>query len=59
MILVPAMFPFCVQISPPIIGCVAMFTMVVDRSIQSCLRLFDGMLASLPVIGVHQRRRHK
>jgi hypothetical protein len=59
MILIPAAFPFCVQVSPPIIGFVAMVALVVDRSVQPCLGLFDCMLAPVSVIGVHQGRRYK
>jgi hypothetical protein len=59
MILAPAMFALGVQIPATIIREVAMFTLVVDGSVQSCFRLFDGMLALLPVLGVRERCRNK
>jgi len=59
MILVPAALPFGVEISPPIIGLAAVIALVVDRSVQPRLGLFDCVLALLSVIGVHQGRRYK
>jgi hypothetical protein len=46
-ILIPAMLPFGVQISPPVIGVATVLALVVNRSVQSCLRFLDGMLALL------------
>src|ERR1035441_6775799 len=54
MMLIPTMFPFSIQISPPFIGFAAMFALVADRSVQSCFRLFDGMLTILFGVGVHE-----
>lgn len=54
MIRIPTTFPFGIQISPPFIRFSAVFAPVVDRSVQSCFRLFDGMLALLFGIGVHE-----
>ena len=59
MILTPAALSFGVQISPPVIGCAAVLAVVMDCFVQSCFRLFDGMLALLSFIGVHEGCRHK
>ncbi len=54
MMLIPTTLPFGIQISPPFIRFSAVFAPVVDRFVQSCFRLFDGMLALLFGIGVHE-----
>ena len=59
MILIPTTLPFGVQLSPPFIRCAAVIALVVDRFVQSCFRLFDGMLAVLSGIGAHDGCRHK
>lgn len=59
MIFIPAILPFGIQISPPSIRLAAVLSPVMDRSVQSCFRFFDGMLTPGPVIGVDKRRRHK
>jgi hypothetical protein len=53
MMLIPTTLPFGIQISPTLIGFSAVFAPVVDRFVQSCFRLFDGMLALFSV-GVHE-----
>jgi len=59
MILAPATLSFGIQISTPIISSAAALAVVVDRFVQSCFGLFDGVLALLSFIGVHERRCHK
>ena len=59
MILIPTTFPFGIQISPTFIRFAAMFALVADRFVQPCFRLFDGMLALLFGIGVHEGCCHK
>ena len=59
MIPIPATLPFCVQISPPVVGLMAAFALIMDRSIQPRLRFLDRMLAIASVIGVRSRHRGK
>jgi hypothetical protein len=59
MILIPTTLPFGIQITPPFIGFAAVIALVTDRSVQSCFRLFDGMLALLFGIGVHEGCCHE
>lgn len=58
-ILAPATLSLFIQLSPPVLGCAAVLAVVVDRFVQFCFRLFDGMLALFSFIGVHERRCHK
>ena len=53
-ILIPTTFPFGIQIPPAVLGVAAVLALVVDRFVQSCLRLFDRMLALPSVIGMRQ-----
>jgi hypothetical protein len=55
-ILIPTTLPLLIQSPTPFLGLVAVLTIPLDRSVQSRLRLFDGMLA-LPsiVVGVRPR----
>jgi hypothetical protein len=46
-----------VQFAAPILGFAAVFTVVMDCSVQSCLGLFDGVLAMRPIIGTGLGRR--
>jgi hypothetical protein len=56
-ILIPAMLPFGVQIPPAVFGLGAVLALVMDRSVQVCLGLFDRMLTLRSVFRVSQRRR--
>jgi hypothetical protein len=59
MISTPTILPFGIEISPAVFRFAAVLSLIVDRSVQSCFRFFDGMLAPRSVIGVDERRRHK
>ena len=59
MILVPTTLPFGVQVSPPFISFAAMLAPFLDRSVQSGFRFFDGVLALLSGVGVHEGCCHK
>jgi hypothetical protein len=54
MMLIPTTLPFGIQISPPVLGFAAVLALVVDGFVQSCLRLFDRMLALPSVIGMRR-----
>jgi hypothetical protein len=58
---VPATLAFGIQIATPIIGLAAVLALVMDRSVESCFRFFDGMLALGMVIGsrLWWRRYHQ
>jgi hypothetical protein len=56
MVLIPAVLAFGVQIAAAILGLRAVIAVVMDCSVQVCLRLFDGVLALRSVIGVGWRR---
>ena len=56
MMLIPTTFPFGIQISPTFIRFAAMFAPVVDRFVQSCFRLFNCVLALLPLIRMDEGR---
>jgi hypothetical protein len=58
-IFIPAILPFGIQVSPPIIRLAAVLSPVVNRFVQSCFRLFYGVLTPRSVIGVDERGRHK
>ena len=45
MVFLPTPLAFGVQIATPVFGLATTLTVVLDGLIQSCLRLFDGMLA--------------
>jgi hypothetical protein len=45
MALLPTPLAFSVQIATPVFGLATTLTVVLDGFIQSCLCLFDGMLA--------------
>ena len=49
-ILIPATLSFSVQIAPPFLGLVAVFTMFFDGSVESRFRLFDCMLAPRSIV---------
>ena len=55
----PATLPFSIQISPPIFGCAAVFTVVMNRFVEPCFGLFNCMLTLFSFIGVHERCCHK
>jgi hypothetical protein len=60
MVLLPAMLPLGIQIAAAVVSLRAVIAMIVDGSIQVCLRFFDGMLALRSIIGMGQWRRcHK
>lgn len=50
MIFIPAMLPFRNQITPPLLGFVAVLAILLDRSVKSCLRFFDRVLAPTSVV---------
>jgi hypothetical protein len=52
----PTPFPLGVQIAPPVFSLAAMFAIIVDRSVQSRFRLFNGVLAVRAVVGMRSRR---
>jgi hypothetical protein len=56
-ILVPTTLAFGIQIAAAIIGIAAVLALVMNRSVQSCFRLFDGMLALGVVISARLWRR--
>jgi hypothetical protein len=56
-ILVPTALAFGVQITPPVIGLVAVLAMIMNRPIKVCFCLFDGVLALGMVVGSRLRRR--
>jgi hypothetical protein len=51
-ILIPTVSTFGVQIPAAVFGLVAVIAMITDGSVEVGLRLFDGVLAVRPVIGV-------
>ncbi len=51
-ILVPAFFPLCVQIAPPLLRLVATFPMLANRFIELRFRALDLVLAMGMVIGI-------
>ena len=59
MVSAPATLAFGVQIPAAVFGGSAVLAMVVDRFIESDFSLFDGMLAFLFFVGVHERRCHE
>jgi len=50
----PATFPLGVQIAPPFFGFAAVFAFIVDCAVQSCFRLFDGMLTFFFFVCMHK-----
>jgi hypothetical protein len=56
-VLVPTALAFGVQITPPVIGLVAVLAMIMNCPIQVCFCLFDGMLALGVVVGSRLWRR--
>jgi hypothetical protein len=46
-----ATLAFSIQIAAPILGLAAVFAIIMDCFVESCLCLFDGMLAMRPIIG--------
>jgi hypothetical protein len=57
--LIPALFPFGIQIPPPVVGVMAVFAALLDRPVQFGFGFFDRMLALPPVIGARLRCRHE
>jgi hypothetical protein len=55
----PTPFPLGIQVAPPVFSLTAMFAIVVDRFVQPCLRLFNGVLAVGAVVGMRSRRSYK
>jgi hypothetical protein len=57
--LLPTPLALSIQIAAAIFGLAAVLAIIMDGFIKSCLRLFDGMLAMRPVIGMGSGRRHE
>jgi hypothetical protein len=55
MILIPAALPFCIQITPSLLGVVAVLAVFLDRSIEPRFRFFDRVLTLASVIGMGLR----
>lgn len=55
-VLVPAALAFGVEIAAALVGRVAVVAAVMDRSVESGLGSFDGVLAPRAFIGARQRR---
>jgi hypothetical protein len=59
MVLIPAMLPFGIQITPAGVRLVAALAVVVDGPVEIGLSFLDCMLALRPVLGVCYRHRNK
>jgi hypothetical protein len=51
-VLIPATLAFGVQVAAALVGLAAVITLIVDRPVQVGFRLFYGVLALRPVIGM-------
>jgi hypothetical protein len=56
MVCTPTPFPLGVQIAPPVFRLAAVLAIVMNRSVQSRFRLFNGVLAVGAVVGMRSRR---
>jgi hypothetical protein len=59
MVMIPAMLPFGVQITPALVRLMAALAVIVDGPIEIGLGLLDRVLALRPVVGVCYRHRNK
>ena len=59
MILIPAALPFCIQITSPVLGVVAVLAVLLNRSIEPRFRFFDRVLTLASVIGMSLRCGYK
>jgi hypothetical protein len=55
MTLIPTTVPLGIQIPTPFVRLVAVLATLLDRSVQSCFRLFNRMLAPSSVVGMRRR----
>ena len=56
-ILIPTTLPFSIQVPPSFLGLVAVLAILLDRPVQSCFRLADGVLTFVSFISLRSRCR--